>query len=271
MSCAAAAMTVSSDARRPPATLPGPLEQAHGGGRGQVQRLGASWIGTRTRVGERGCFGREPPCLVAEEERDRSRQIELEQVGLAVGSRGVDRASTGSQLREDGLGRGPTHDRDVEQRARRRPHRLRVVQVDGLGGEHDGVGSGGIGGAKHRARVPRVTNRMQDRDAARRFGDLGQLGVEEPGDPHEALRRHRGRELRHHLLVDVHDLGASARAPAPRADARGRSRTRWTGPADARALHRPPARPRRGTAAPARGRRASSASRLPRPSDCGAR
>ena len=80
----------------------------------------------------------------------------------------------------------------MEQRPRRRAHRLGVVDVDRASGEHHPAGTRRVGRAKHGARVPGVAHLVQDHEAP---VDLG-AGVETldrgSGRPPPRLRGHGG-------------------------------------------------------------------------------
>jgi hypothetical protein len=65
----------------------------------------------------------------------------------------------GRELRGDGDG-------NVEQRAGRGAHDLGVVGIDRASGQHDGVGTGGVGGADDGAEVAGVAHLLADRDEA---------------------------------------------------------------------------------------------------------
>ena len=57
---------------------------------------------------------------------------------------------------------GASDDRQMEQRARRRAHGLRVVDVDRAGGEHDAAGTRRVRRAEHGAGVPGIAHLVQD-------------------------------------------------------------------------------------------------------------
>ena len=107
-------------------------------------------------------------------------------------------ARVGGQQGEPGGGAGVEHgggvavagQRQVEDAAGGGPHRLAVVRVDGVAGEHHRVGARGVGHPDHRADVARVGDAGADGHQRRVIPERGGEGdVEQVADRHEALRR----------------------------------------------------------------------------------
>ncbi len=125
-------------------------------------------------------------------------------------------------------------DRQVEERARGRADGLRVVDVDRRRGEHDAVGTRGVGRAQDRPRVAGIADRVQERDAGGRRRQRFERHVEERRDADEALRASPcDGEPAHHVVAHVE----RARRPTPTR----RSTSGCAGPCGT-ASSRPPAR-----------------------------
>ena len=109
--------------------------------------------------------------LVAEHERDA-----LGEVGrrVVLATAGDGRVAHDATLAKGGERRRRVvtdHDRDVEQRAGRGAHGLRVVEVARTGTDNHAAGTGGIGTADDRADVARVAHIGTDDERAARVGE----------------------------------------------------------------------------------------------------
>ena len=173
MSWAAAAMTVSSTARRPSRRWRAHSNRQTVAAAARFNDSARPVIGTRTvaSASARDLLG-QTPRLVAEHERDGIGQVLLVQVALAVGVHREDAHPPRPERVDRRGGVGTADDRQVEQRARRCAHGLRVVHVDRGRGEHDRVGARGVRRPEHRPRVARVADLVQERHAG---GVLGQV------------------------------------------------------------------------------------------------
>ena len=164
-------------------------------------------------VGEGGELVGQPPGLVAEQPRGGPGEqvVGLVEVDLAGAVGGQDHEPGRLGGAYGGRGIGLDGDRQVEEAADRGPHRLGVVRVDRVAGEHDRVGSGRVGAADHGARVAGVADVGADREE----GGLDRLD-------------HRDRRLDHRRPAGS-TTDEAARPPSrSRTWASGRSRNRAT-------------------------------------------
>ena len=188
--------------------------------------------------------------LAPDDERQWPRQVPLGERDAVVRG-GTDQFPSGLA---EGIGHHPDDDREVEQRARRRPHHFRVERVDRPRGEYDAIRSCRLGRAQDRAEVARIRHARADHHERRRCRQRRQGRRALADDAEHWLRRLRG----------CHPL-QHARRKIGHGRPRGRRRAFRRGP---RTAPRPPSRRR----APRRaGRCLRPRTRRPPNAHCGAR
>ena len=129
-------------------------------------------IGIVTRSSTRSSISAgEPVGLVAEDEGDRAREVDLAVVASAVHGRGESSHAPARHRSQHFHGVTSRHDRDVEQRTGRGPHGLGVVHVDRTFAAQYAVGSGRFGGTQDRARIARIADVDGDDGRGRRRAD----------------------------------------------------------------------------------------------------
>ena len=169
----------------------GPFEQAHAGGGGEVEGLGATRVrDPHRRVGVRNDLLRESVRLVPEQQDEWSRQVGRVETLRAAGIHREDAEAAIPQIVDRLVRLDPANDREMEHGPGRRPNRLWVVEVDRCGREDHARGAGCVGRSEHRAGVPGITHLVQERDAS-----LGRQRIErdvdECRDTERALRGDR--------------------------------------------------------------------------------
>ena len=261
MSCAAAAMMVSSTARRPSRRCRSHSNRQTVAAAARFRDSARPVIGTRTVASaRRGDLLGQAPRLVAEHERDGIGQVELVQVGVAAR-----RPSRAPASRAPGARRSAAAVSGPRTTGRWNSEPAEARTVFGLytstedEREDDGVGPDGVGGSQDRPGVARVADLVQD--APRTGGVVGQVveaDVDERRDADEPLRRDRRGEPAHHLVAHLDERDAAgARALERRVRRLGVEQSATRPPGCASASPTRPARPRRGTRARARGTPAS--------------
>ena len=151
------------------APLTGGFVEQHAGGDGGIQALDGAGAGNRDgAVGMSGDFGGHAVALVADEQRDRSGEVDS--VGGGSGAkRGGENLHSGFAQTRKAFVRSRGNKRNTEDAAGRGAHGFLVPGAYGAGQAHGAVCAKGLGGTEDSAEVPRVLDSGEHNDKRRQL------------------------------------------------------------------------------------------------------